>query len=133
MSTINNIFKPSLVQRHTRIKAYKTLARPVLMYGSEAWTIRQSDQHRITANEMKFLRRTAGYTKLDKKKNIDIMKELKIDPLLEKIQNYRQNWRSHVLRMPASRIPRQILNYRPQGRRLLGRPMKRWNETVTGH
>jgi hypothetical protein len=27
---INNILKPSLVQKHTRIRIYKTLARPVL-------------------------------------------------------------------------------------------------------
>jgi hypothetical protein len=25
------------------------------------------------------------------------------------------------------------LNYRPHGKRILGRPLKRWSETVTGH
>jgi hypothetical protein len=65
MGIINHIFKPSLVQKHTRIKVYKTIARPILTYVSEAWTIRKSDRTRITANEMKFLRRTAGYTKLE--------------------------------------------------------------------
>jgi hypothetical protein len=63
MGTINNIFKPSLVQKHTRIHIYKTLARPMLCYRSEAWTIRKSDENRITACEMKFMHRTAGYTK----------------------------------------------------------------------
>ncbi|KAJ4433002.1 hypothetical protein ANN_15259 [Periplaneta americana] len=78
MNIINNIFNPSLVRKHKRITAYKTLARPVLMYGSETWTIRKFDEHRITANEMKFLRITAGYrpTRLDKKKNLNILKEL---------------------------------------------------------
>jgi hypothetical protein len=66
MGIIHQIFKPSLVQKHTRIKVYKTLARPILTYGSEAWPIRKSDTTRITAKEMTFLR-TAGYTKLDKK------------------------------------------------------------------
>ncbi|KAJ4435598.1 hypothetical protein ANN_18214 [Periplaneta americana] len=37
MGIINKIMKPSLVQRHTRIGLYKTLAQPVLSYGSEAW------------------------------------------------------------------------------------------------
>jgi hypothetical protein len=62
MGIINQIFKSSLVQKHTRIKVYKTLARPNVTYRSEAWTIRKSDRTRITANEIKFLRRTAGYT-----------------------------------------------------------------------
>jgi hypothetical protein len=39
MGIINNVLKPCLVQKHTRIRIYKTLARPMLCYGSEAWTI----------------------------------------------------------------------------------------------
>jgi hypothetical protein len=61
LGIINKIFKPSLVSRHTRIRVYKTLARPVLSYGSEAWTIR-TDEKRLILAEMRFLRRTAGYT-----------------------------------------------------------------------
>jgi hypothetical protein len=38
---INQIFKPALVSRHTRIQIYKILARPTLFYGSEAWKIRK--------------------------------------------------------------------------------------------
>jgi hypothetical protein len=82
MGIINQIFKPSLVQKHTRIKVYKTLARPILTYESEAWTIRKSDRTRITANEMKFLRSTAGYTELDRKRNTVILRELKINSVL---------------------------------------------------
>jgi hypothetical protein len=44
---INQIFKPSLVSRHTRIRMYKTLAIPVLSYGSEAWTIRRTYERRL--------------------------------------------------------------------------------------
>jgi hypothetical protein len=39
----------------------------------------------------------------------------------------------HTERMDSNRIPNNLLNYRPHGRRSLGRPLKRWNETVTGH
>jgi hypothetical protein len=42
MGFINNVLKPSLVQKHTRMRIYKTLARPMLCYESEAWTIRKS-------------------------------------------------------------------------------------------
>jgi hypothetical protein len=69
LGIINQIFKPSLVSRHTRICIYKTLARPVLSYGSEAWTIRRADEKRLISAEMHFLRRTAGYTHWDHKIN----------------------------------------------------------------
>ena len=44
-----------------RIKLYNTLAAlPVLLYGSETWTIKAMDARRITAAEMRCMRRTAG-------------------------------------------------------------------------
>ncbi|KAJ4438166.1 hypothetical protein ANN_14105 [Periplaneta americana] len=66
--------------KHTRIRLYNTLARPMLNYGSEARTLRKADKSRITACEMRFMRRTAGYTKWDLKRNCEILKELKTQP-----------------------------------------------------
>jgi hypothetical protein len=51
--------------KKTRIKLCNTLALPVLLYGSETWTIKAIDARRITATEMKYQRRTAGYTWTD--------------------------------------------------------------------
>jgi hypothetical protein len=69
IGVINQVFKPSLVQRHTRLNIYRSLARPVLIYGSEAWTIRNADEKRLQAAEMKFIRKTAGLTLWDHKRN----------------------------------------------------------------
>jgi hypothetical protein len=131
MGIINQILKPYLVQKHTRIKIYTILARSILTYGSEAWTICKSDITRIIANEMKFLRRTAGYTELDKKRNTEIVQELKINSVLEHMDQCRNNCKQHVQRMDRSRVPRQMMTCRPKGKRSLGRPLKRRRETVT--
>ena len=48
--------------KKTRIKLYNTLELSVLLYGSETWTVKASDARRIIAAEMKYMRRTAGYT-----------------------------------------------------------------------
>jgi hypothetical protein len=40
IGVINQPFKPSLVQKHTKLNIYRILARTVLTYGSEAWRIR---------------------------------------------------------------------------------------------
>jgi hypothetical protein len=103
------------------------------MYRSEAWTIRKEDEKRLQAAEMKFMRKTAGLTLLDHKRNEDILKNLKIEPVSKFLQNYRANWKEHIERMESSRIPNNLLNYRRHGKRSLGRPLKRWSETVTGH
>jgi hypothetical protein len=87
---------------------------------------------RITANEMKFLRRATGYTKLDKRRNTEILWEFKVNSVLEHTDQYRNNWKQHVQRMDRSRIPREMMTYCLKDKRSLERPLKR-SETVTGH
>ena len=58
--TLNNVFRPQKTLKKTRIKLYNTLALPVLLHGSETWTIKAGDTRRISAAEMKYMRRTAG-------------------------------------------------------------------------
>jgi len=40
-----------------------------LLYGSENWNIKARDARRITAAEVKYRRKTAGYTLTDHKTN----------------------------------------------------------------
>jgi len=102
-----------------------------LLYGSETWTIKPSDVRRITAAQMKYMRRTAGYTWTDykKKKNVQIAKDLKITPNLDKLLEYKRRWIQHVNRMPRNRLPRVMKYYCPTGRRNHGRPLKRLLDT----
>jgi len=111
--------------KKTRIKLYSTLALPVLLYGSETWTIKARDARRISAAEMKYMRKTAGYTWTDYRTNLHIAKELEITPVLDKLLEYKNNWIQHVKRMPRDRLPRILKHYSPTGRRNRGRPLKR--------
>jgi len=62
-----------------------------------------TDARRITAAEMKHMRRRAGYTWTDYKTNRQIAKELKITPILDKLLEYKGNWIQHVNRMPRNK------------------------------
>ena len=115
--------------KKTRIKIYNTLALPVFLYGSETWTIKARDAKRIIAAEMKYMRRTAGYTWTDYKTNLHIAKELVITPVLDKLLEYKRNWIQHVNRMPRDRLPRIMKHYSPTGRRNRSRPLKRLLDT----
>jgi len=126
---LNNVFRPLKTLQKTTIKLYNTLALPVLLYGSEIWTIKARDARRITAAEMKYLRRTAGYTWTDYSTNAQITKELKITPIFDKLLKYKRNWIQHVNRMPRNRLPRVMKHYCPTGRRKHGRPLKRLLDT----
>jgi hypothetical protein len=59
------------------LKICNTLALPFLLYGSETWFIKASDARRITAAEMKYMRRTAGCTWTDYRTNAQTVKAVK--------------------------------------------------------
>jgi hypothetical protein len=80
---INQVFHPAQVRKHTRLSGYKTLARPVLAYGSEAVTIRKQGEQWLSIAEMKFMRRTVGYSQSDHMKNKHILDKMKITPITE--------------------------------------------------
>jgi len=87
-------------------------------------------RRRIEPAEMKLLRPLAGYTLYDHKTNEYISREIWITGILDKIDEYRRNWLLHLQRVPQNRIPLKSYLYRPQGRRTIGRPKKRWREQL---
>jgi hypothetical protein len=83
------------------VKCEITCSIPILLYDSEAWTLEEQDKSRITAAEMKFMMKTAKYTWQDHKRNQDIIEELKIQPVMEKLNNFKNKWIQHVRRMDS--------------------------------
>jgi len=118
------------VRTETILKIYNTLVLPTFLYVSENWTLTALQRRRIEAAEMNLLRPLAGYTHYDHKTNDYIRRELRITGILDKIDEYRRNWLSHLQRMPQTRIPLISYHYRPEGRRTIGRPKKRWREQL---
>jgi hypothetical protein len=58
LGILNITFKPTLVQKFSRIKIYYTLALPILSYGSEICTLIKEDKKQFPSIEIKFFRRT---------------------------------------------------------------------------
>jgi CRISPR/Cas system CSM-associated protein Csm2 small subunit len=72
----------------------------------------------------------AGYTLYDHKTNDSVRRELQTECILDKIDEHRRNWLLHLQRMPLNQIPLKSYHYRPQGRKTIGRPKKRWREQL---
>jgi hypothetical protein len=54
--------KSHLLSTQTEIKLYKTLIRPVLMYGCESWSLTKNEENKIILFERKILRKIYGPT-----------------------------------------------------------------------
>jgi hypothetical protein len=65
---------------------YNALVLPVFIYGCEIWTHRQKDKKRLISVEIKFFRRREGYILFDHERNEEILEELKVEPVDEKLK-----------------------------------------------
>jgi len=127
---LNNVFRPQK-KRLRKLEQNYTIHWPFqyCYTAAKLGTIKASDARRIRATEMKYMRRTAGYTWTDYKTNAQNTKELKITPFLYKLLEYTRSWIQHVNRMPRNRLPRVMKHYSPNGRRNHGRSLKRFLDT----
>jgi len=85
----------------------------------------------LEAAEMRFLKSVKGYTRLDKIIEV-IRKGLETSGIQDVRVKYKQNWITHLERMDNTRLPKHALNYKPRGRRVSGRPRKRWQRVDAG-
>jgi hypothetical protein len=61
--------------------------------------MKAGDETRFTAAQMKPMRTAAKHIWLGYKRNEDILKELREEPILDSILNCKSNWVQHVDRM----------------------------------
>ena len=50
--------------------------------------------------------------------------------ITKEIKQYQKKWLQRVQRMDTNRLPKQALQYKPKGRRNIGRPRKRWRDQL---
>ena len=61
---LQNLLSFSLLSKNMKIKTYRTLTLPVLLYGWKAWSLTMGEKHRLTVFENRVLKKIFG-TKRD--------------------------------------------------------------------
>jgi hypothetical protein len=114
-----------------KIKIYKTIILPVVLYGCENWSLMLREGHRLRVFENRVLRRifgpkrddmTGGWRKLH---NEELHGLYSSPSIIKVIKARRMRWARYVARMGEVRGAYNILVGRPEGRRPLGRPRRR--------
>uniref|UniRef100_A0A146MAV6 Uncharacterized transposon-derived protein F52C9.6 n=1 Tax=Lygus hesperus TaxID=30085 RepID=A0A146MAV6_LYGHE len=122
------------LSRLAKLVIYRTIIRPVVTYGSETWVLTAANERLLNCWERKVLRKIFGAICENGTWRIRTNAELRRlygEPdIVAFIKRGRCRWLGHVERMPAERYPKKALNGAPGGRRLRGRPRRRWLEDV---
>ena len=131
---LSQYLRSRTLSRKIKIQIYETVIKPVVLYGAETWVLTKKDEDLLSIWERKILRRIYGPVCIDGEWRIRSNQELrdlyKKLPIVHELKVRRLSWLGHVERMNDSRAVKRVFRENPGGRRLKGRPRKRWLEDV---
>jgi hypothetical protein len=121
-----------------KIKIYKTVIFPVLLYGCETWSLTLREEHRLRVFENRELRRIFGPKREEdgswrKLHNDEFHSLYSSTNIIRVIKSKRMRWAGHVARMGEGRGVYRVLVGRPEGKRPLVRTMCRWEDNIKLH
>ena len=120
---LENIWKDKSIPNNLKIKLLRALIWPVILYGSEGWTLRKTDEKKIESSEMWCYRRLLIISWKDKRTNKSILQELDKKPeLLELVKKRKLKYFGHAMRHRNCDLMKLAAQGKIQGRRRQGRP-----------
>jgi hypothetical protein len=124
-----------LLSKNLKIRIYKTIILLVVLYRCETWSLALREEHRLGVFENRVLRIfgpkrdevTGEWRKLYNEELHDLYSSPSI---IRIIKARRMRWAGHVARMGEKRKAYRLLVGKPEGRRPLGRPRRRWLDNI---
>jgi hypothetical protein len=116
------------VSKKVKVRIYKTIILPVVLYGCETWSPTLREEHELRVFENRLLKRTfvpkrvgvmGGWRKLH---NEELHNMYSSPSIIRIMKSRRMRWAGHVARMGEKRNVYRLLVGKPEVKRPLGRP-----------
>ena len=128
---LKKIWKFKIFTRRTKLRIYKTLVVPVLLYSCETWKVNKGDKREIDVFQNKCLRRILGVKWQDKVNTQELLARAEMKPLSKEVMKRRWRMIGHILRKDEDSDEMIALTWAPEGKRRKGRPnWATWRRTV---
>jgi len=125
-----------MLSKNLKIRIFRTIILPVVVYGCETWSLTLMDEHRLRVLENRALRRifrpmrdevTGEWRKLYNEELNDLYSSSNI---VRVIKSRRLRWAGNVARMGERRGVCGVLVGKPEGKRPLGKLRHRWEDNI---
>ena len=134
--SVQNILSSSLLSKNLKIKIYRTIILPVVLYGCETWSLTLREERRLRVFENRVLRRIFESRKDEvagewRKLHNEELNDLYCSPnIVRVIKSRRMRWAERVKHMWERRGVYRVLVVKREGKRLLGRPRRRSGDNI---
>jgi len=134
--SVQKLLSSRLLSKNLKIKLYRTIILPVVLYGCETWSLTLREERKLRLFENMVLRRIFGprrdeVTEEWRRLHNEELNDLYSTPnIVREIKSRRMRWAGHVARMSEERGEYRVLVGKPEGRRPLGRPRHRWVDNI---
>ena len=118
--SLEKILSSRLLSKKLKVKTYKTIILPVVLYGCETWSLTLREEHRLRLFENKVHRKIFGAKKDEitgewrKLHNAEVH-ALYSPNIIRTLKSRRLRWAGHVARMEQSRNAYRVLVGKPEG------------------
>jgi len=131
---VQNLLSSSLLSKNIKIRIYRTIILPVVLYGCETWSLTLREERRLRVFDKRVLRRIFGPKRQDvtrerKKRYNEELNDLYSAPNISwVIISRRMRWAGHVA--CTGRNGYMVLAGKPERKGSLGRPRRRWEDNI---
>ena len=133
--SVQNLLFSRLLSKNLKMKIYRTIILPVVLYGCETWSLTFREERKLRVFEDMVLRifgpRRDEATEERKRLRNKELNDLYSSPnIVRVIKSRRMRSAGHVACMGEERGVYMVLVGNPEGRRPLGRPRRRWVDNI---
>lgn len=125
------VFRNRDLQIETKIRVYRAIVIPTLLYGSETWTTYSRHIKMLERFHQRCLRAILHVTWEDYRTNVSVLEETSTSSIETLIVKSQLRWAGHVVRMEENRLPKQMFcSEMEMGHRTRGGQKKRFKDKL---
>jgi hypothetical protein len=134
--SVHSLPSSRLLCRNVKVKIHKTTILPVVLCGCETWSLTLREEHRLRVFQNRVLRGIFGpkgdevtgeWSKLHSGELHNLYSS---SDIIRQIKSRRMRWAGHVARMGEGTKVYIVLVGKPEGKRPLERPRRRWEDGI---
>ena len=111
-----NVWERNGIKLDTKLKVYKAVVLPTLLYACETWTVYQRHAKRLNHFHLSCLRKLLKIKWQDKIPDTEVLTKAGMQSMHTVLKLAQLRWTGHVIRMPDARLPKKrkfsMENYR---------------------